>query len=352
MADVVVIPKGAELHEQLRHLFEPSGEIGEHSQLIAPDHLSMLRESIDASLKPAPLADIRKAVAVLVASFKIPSNLEDPPMFTRLMINDLAIYPADILDEAIRRARRMFKWLPSIAEMVEICDQLIGERRSWLRTADQMMEEHHRRREKAEREDHGRRLREEQAARIRALHGDAVAVSPDEIELATYLRPIMRWPIEKMFAWHASLNRGELWPARLFLRLVLAERAKRAEVKGLIPPGHAAAIARLAIVDEPTARWKLADEIGEDPFAEQVGDLAPCSAEEGPDFNAAVMKLEAAAWEERGISEGDLTLPDPLVQNERFGPVPAATLNFKEDPQQTAAALKRAAELFRAQKPA
>ena len=148
MADVVVIPKGAELHEQLRHLFEASGEIGEHSQPIAPDHLSMLRKSIDANLKPAPLADIRKAVAVLVASFKIPSNLEDPPMLPRLMINDLAMYPADILDEAIRRARRMFKWLPSIAEMVEICDQLVGERRSWLHTADQMMEEHHRRRKR------------------------------------------------------------------------------------------------------------------------------------------------------------------------------------------------------------
>jgi hypothetical protein len=352
MADVVVIPKGAELHEQLRHLFEPSGEIGEHSQLIAPDHLSMLRESIDASLKPAPLADIRKAVAVLVASFKIPSNLEDPPMFTRLMINDLAIYPADILDEAIRRARRMFKWLPSIAEMVEICDQLIGERRSWLRTADQMMEEHHRRREKAEREDHGRRLREEQAARIRALYGDAVAVSPDEIKLATYLRPIMHWPIGKMFAWHESLNRGELWAARLCRRLALAERAKRAEVKGLIPPGRAAAIATLVLVDESATRSKFSDEIGEDPFVEcrleSLRNPVPCF--EGPEFSAAVMEIEAAAWTERGIFEGDLSPPGPLVQNERFGPPPDAKLFDAEDPQQVAAELKRAAEVIRAQR--
>jgi len=361
MADVVVIPKGAELHEQLRHLFEPSGDIGEHSQLIAPDHLSMLRESIDASLKPAPLADIRKAVAVLVASFKIPSNLEDPPMFTRLLINDLAMYPADILDEAIRRARRTFKWLPSIAEMVEICEQLVGERRSWLRTVDQMMDEHHRRRKEAERQaereaerERARRLRKEQAARIRALHGDAVAVSPEEIQLATYLRPIMRWPIGKIFAWHESLDRGELWAAKHCRRLALAERARRVELKGLISPGHAVAIARLAMFDEPAARWKLADEIGDDPFAEQVVDHAPCSAEEGPDFNAAVMELEAAAWKERGIFEGDLTLPGPLVQNdrfnERFGPAPDATLNFKEDPQQTAAALKRAKEVLQLQR--
>jgi hypothetical protein len=352
MADVVVIPKGAELHEQLRHLFEASGEIGADSQLIAPDHLSMLRESIDASLKPAPLADIRKAVAVLVASFKIPSNLEDPPMFTRLMINDLAMYPADILDEASRRARRMFKWLPSIAEMVEICDQLVGERRSWLRTADQMMEEHHRRREKAEREDHGRRLRDEQAARIRALHGDAVAVSPDEIELATYLRPIMRWPIGKMFAWHESLHRGELWAARLCRRLALAERAKRAEVKGLIPPGRAAAIATLVLIDESATRSKFSDEIGEDPFVgsrlESLRNPTPCF--DGPEFSAAVMEIEAAAWTERGIFEGDLSSPGPLVQNERFGPLPDAKLFDAEDPQQVAAELKHAAEVIRAQR--
>jgi hypothetical protein len=356
MADVVIAlprrPHGMQLLELYGHLLEPSGDFNEHSQLIAPGCLSKLREAIDASLRPAPLEEIRKAVAVIVASFKIPSNLEDPPTFTRLMINDLAMYPADILGEAISHARRTFKWLPSIAEMVEICDQLLGKRRSLLCTADRMMEEHHRRRQKAEREDHGRRLREEQAARIRALYGDAVAVSPDEIKLATYFRPIMHWPIGKMFAWHESLNRGELWAARLCRRLALAERAKRAEVKGLIPPGRAAAIVTLVLVDESATRSKFADEIGEDPFVECCLESLrnPITSFEGPKFSAAVMEIEAAAWAERGIFEGDLTLPGPLVQNERFGPVPAATLNFKEDPEKTAAALKRAKEVLQLQR--
>ena len=104
------------------------------------------------------------------------------------------------------------------------------------------------------------------------------------------------------------------------------------------------------MLDTPAARWKLADEIGEDPFSERDVDLPRCLVQKNPDFDHAVVQLEATAWEERGIFEGDLTLPGPLVQNERFGPVPAATLNFKEDPEKTAAALKRAKEVLELQR--
>jgi hypothetical protein len=61
-------------------------------------------------------------------------------------------------------------------------------------------------------------------------------------------------------------------------------------------------------------------------------------------------------WAERGIFEGDdsdLSALGPFVQDgRRFGLGPApdiARLNSKEDPQQVAAALKHAAEVFRAQ---
>ena len=357
MADVVIPlprrPHDVELLEQYRHLLTPSGDIDEYSQLIAPDRLATLRHAIEASLTPASRADVAKAVAVISVSFKVPGPdvLKDPRAFSLLMINDLDGYPADILDEAIRHLRRDPKnrFVPAIGEIVGICEQLVGERRLWLRTVDRMMEEHHWRRKEAEREaerEGARRLREEQAARIRALHGDVVAILPEEIELATYLRPIMHWPLGKMFAWHESLDRGELWAVRHCRRLALAERAKRAESKGLIPPGDAAAMARLVIVDEPAARSQV--------DALPAQNLQhPIPNRESPEFAAAIMEIEAAAWNERGIFEGDLTPPSPLAQNarfnERFGPAPAATLNFKEDPQHTAAALKRAAELFRAQ---
>jgi hypothetical protein len=199
MSNVIALQsrsKGDELLKQYRHLLDSD----QYFELIPPDHLSMLREVIDASLRPGQLADVGKAVALLVASFKVPGNLEDRPTFTRMMISDLATYPVDILVEASRRARRKFEWLPSIAEMVEICHQLVGARRQTLRTVDQMIERHHQRQERVEQEARSRRQREEQAARISALHGDKVGVSPRDIELATFLRPIMHWPIGKMFA--------------------------------------------------------------------------------------------------------------------------------------------------------
>jgi hypothetical protein len=98
---------------------------------------------------------------------------------------------------------------------------------------------------------------------------------------------------------------------------------------------------------------RTAGRIGEDGLvdalpAQSLQNPVPCH--ESQDFSAAISEIEAAAWAERGIFEGDLTLPGPLVQNdrfnERFGPAPDATLNFKEDPQQTAAALKRAKEVL------
>ena len=97
------------------------------------------------------------------------------------------------------------------------------------------------------------------------------------------------------------------------------------------------------MVDEPAARSAI--------DALPVQSLQhPIACDEQLDFSTAISEIEAAAWAERGIFEGDLTLPGPLVQNERFGPVPAATLNFKEDPEKTAAALKRAKEVLELQR--
>jgi len=148
MADVVALRKakeGAQLLEHYSHLLKRTDEVDEYSQLIPLDHLSMLNEVIEASLKPAARADLAKAVAVLFASFKVGDVLEDRPAFTRLMIAELAVYPTDILERAIIQARRTIKWLPSIAEMIAICNELFDERRSQLYIVQRMIGEHRRR---------------------------------------------------------------------------------------------------------------------------------------------------------------------------------------------------------------
>jgi hypothetical protein len=340
-ADIVTLhkPKDAELLEQYRYAID-----GGYSQLIPLDHLLSLREAIEASLRPAAWPVIVKAVGVLVASFKVGSVLQDKSAFTQLMMTELAAYPEDILDQAITQARRTIKWLPSIAEMIELCDGLVGERRRRLGIITRLIEEQEREQEKAELEDRDVRLREEQAARIRALHG--IAVSPEDIKFAGDFRPFMRWPLGKFSGWAESLDRGELWAAKFCSRLALVVRAQRCEDHVLIRHEHTVALAELVIADEAAARRQV-----EDMEAGNIKDRLPLPESLG-DLETAVSGIEAAAWSEHGIFEDDCSAPDPIVQNERFakrfGPPPDATLDFTEDPQKVGAELKRAAEVFRA----
>jgi hypothetical protein len=81
------------------------------------------------ALAPATRDEVAGRVALLVRCFKAADNLDDPQTFVDAMIEELSSYPKDVLDEAIRVARRTLKWSPSIAEMVEICDKLMKPRR-------------------------------------------------------------------------------------------------------------------------------------------------------------------------------------------------------------------------------
>lgn len=92
-----------------------------------------LLRTIEAFLVPATTEETAQAVTVLLGHFKIPENLASEEIFVRGMIEELSVYPPDIFDVAIREARRTIKWLPAIAEMIEICDRLVKPRRAWLR---------------------------------------------------------------------------------------------------------------------------------------------------------------------------------------------------------------------------
>jgi hypothetical protein len=99
---------------------------------IAADDLPLLRRVLVARLQPAARVDVAAAVMVLAGSFKLGSHIEDPEIFVSGMIEELSAYPADILEAAVRGARRSLKALPSIAEMVALCEGLVEERRAQL----------------------------------------------------------------------------------------------------------------------------------------------------------------------------------------------------------------------------
>ena len=286
MADVVALRKakdGAQLLEQYSHLLKRTDEVDEYSQLIPLDHLSILNEVIEASLKPAARADLAKAVALLFASFKVGDVLEDRPAFTRLMIAELAVYPTDILERAIIQARRTIKWLPSIAEMIAICNEFFDERGSQLYIVQRMIGEHRRRLDvaasrTAEAERKAKREQERKAhlqkieMRARERFGDDGPL-PGDIQLADSISNSEVSRGGKRISWQAALAAGELWAAKFSRLMGLAARLRQALEQGRISWDRALAIAKMIPTDEANARSQIDDIDGVE--ASYPGDQPP-----------------------------------------------------------------------------
>jgi hypothetical protein len=301
-----------------------------------------LRE-LEVALQPAPVSEVEGAVTTLFKRTLRSLLADDPEEYKRAMIAYLSHYPAKVLWEAVVQAIPKHKYWPGINEMIEVCESLMEPLRRECTAAIEWKQLQDKRQRAAAEEERAVRLREEQSARIRALHGNQVAVSTEDIKFAGDFRPVMRWPLGKFTGWAESLDRGELWAAKLVSRLALVVRAQRCEDHVLIRHVNTVALAELVIADEAAARRQV-----EDMEAGNIKDRLPLPESLG-DLEVAIAAIEAAAWSERGIFEGDRSAPGPIVQNERFakrfGPPPDATLDFTEDPQKVAAELKRARDV-------
>ena len=185
------------------------------------------------------------AVAALGASLKMPGTIEDPEKFGEAMAIELAEYPADILTEAIRHARRTLDWFPSIKEMIAICDQLIGPRREQRRVVTWMIHEHQRRQDEADRakrevEAEARRQAEHKAelgrrrewlqnleCKAREHFGDDGPL-PGDVELAESLSTVVGQPIGQESILAGGACRGRT----LGSQVLSADRARRAGETG------------------------------------------------------------------------------------------------------------------------
>jgi hypothetical protein len=244
----VVSSAGVKLLAQYR----PGEErIDEYSTLIPANEVTALRHEIEVGLRSASREEVAEAVAVLCGLFKVGDVHEDPRVFIQGMIEELGSYPADVLEEMIRRARRKFAWFPSIAEVVAISEEVIEERRRQLRALDRMAAEHRRRHEEARQVLERRRQDREWIAGLEALaaqtHGDAAPL-PGDLELASRLRPAPRWcghPVR----WRQALERP--WGVTLCYRLAELVRAQQSDPS----PDLEAAI---AAIEEVTCREYIA----------------------------------------------------------------------------------------------
>jgi len=117
------------------------------------------------ALPPASKKELQEFSAVVLASFKIPSDgvLADPRAFQKAQTAALARkgYPREVLFEAYEKALEIDEWHPSTARMVALCDQIMVRERERLRQQREEEKYHIRveseRRAKAERIECGRR---------------------------------------------------------------------------------------------------------------------------------------------------------------------------------------------------
>jgi hypothetical protein len=274
MAKIVLLPRSISAPSALdlygRLLTWPARE------LVPLAALPGLQSEIEASLGPAQLYEVEMAVAALGASLKMPGTIEDPERFGEAMAIELAEYPADILTEAIRHARRTLDWFPSIKEMIAICDQLIGPRREQRRVVTWMIHEHQRRQDEADRskgeaEAEARREAERDAQlgrrreRLRNLefqareHFGDDGPLPGDVELAESLSAEWVNRLGRKVSWLLALEGGEHWAAKFCRLIALAARVKQALEQGRVSWDGALAIAKMIPADEANARRQIED---------------------------------------------------------------------------------------------
>jgi hypothetical protein len=235
-----------------------------------------LQWEIEASLGPAQLCEVEMTVAALGAALKMPGTIEDPERFGEAMAIELAEYPADILKEAIRHARRNLDWFPSIKEMIAICDQLIEPRREQRRVVTWMIREHQRRQEEAHRakreaEADARRQAERKAQlerrrewlrnlefQAREHFGDGGPL-PGDVELAESLSAEWVNRAGRKESWLLALAEGEHWAAKFCRLIALAARVKQALEQGRVSWDGALAVAKMIPIKEVNARTQIGD---------------------------------------------------------------------------------------------
>jgi hypothetical protein len=192
------------------------------------------KKRIEASLRPADLSEAQAAVAVLAKALPIMPSIQDPPAFKAIMAERLASYPHDVLLAAVNQAINDFKQMPSIHEMIELCESLVEPRRAGLR-AIQRAEDERRAREldaanRAERAAANRRWCVDLQARL----GD---VTLDDIERATGLQPCL-WRAGMAVTWDQFADEDPRAAAKLCRQLAEIDRSE--------PPDQGAIVSALA----------------------------------------------------------------------------------------------------------
>lgn len=156
--------------------------------------------TIERALIPATPKEAAQACTILTGYFKIADNITSPDLFMRGMAEEAEQFPPDILNEANRVARRTFKWLPSIAEMYGLWNQLVNPRQRALLFAKEQAEGF----EKQEK----RKRDEDTQIEESVFEATGKRLAAEDIKAAmTVLDEIAPDDMQAQFFWHAIEDR-------------------------------------------------------------------------------------------------------------------------------------------------
>ena len=222
------------------------------------------KKRIEAALRPASPGDAQAAVAVLAKAPPILPSIQDPPAFKAILADFLAPYPADVLIAAVNQAIQNFERMPSIHEMLKLCESLVEPLRRLERAECERQREAAGRAADAERE--AQRAAEDEArlqANIKWLRGveerarkrlDDAAPLPGDVALADSISNSLVSRAGSRISWLAALAEGEHWAAKYCRLMALAQRTRQAIGQGRIAWDECLAIAKLISRDEAAAR--------------------------------------------------------------------------------------------------
>jgi len=151
--ELTIVPAGP-LSDTLSFINALSGGVTEATKLPAMPVLVELRGALESHLVPIGRGDRAEfwTKAIISAYPRVP-DMFSPEGYILAVSSVLADLPDDIARQVVDQVTRKLKFMPTRAEVAEVADALLNERKVALYRAKRMMEEHERRKAEAARDE-------------------------------------------------------------------------------------------------------------------------------------------------------------------------------------------------------
>ncbi|WP_420564156.1 hypothetical protein [Thalassobaculum sp.] len=174
----------------------------QHSVLPSREEEHELRGELEAANEAIEINALERALAKMVGAYPQRPQGDQRPYILALAEN-IAEYPEDVVRDACRQIVRTSKWLPTVAELVEICEELADRRRKALRHLNACSEV---RRQHADRQAKAEVRREVQDAENRRRRAANAAVLAGLRELVPNFIPLDDRCLGLPVRWWAKLS--------------------------------------------------------------------------------------------------------------------------------------------------